>query len=149
MLFKQKSSKVYNEEHKKSIKRLAMRSKIIQTYFSNVQMNIISLHNVKETWTYTHNLSWSRMQRDNMSVLRIYTSVVFLLHDCFPRKHLFLSKALGVEDGGCFDPTDPSVQKSIFGSFMNFHFFDYNIFWEKEVREFFLSKIWKNFFTSM
>jgi len=25
----------------------------------------------------------------------------------------FLSKALGVEDGGCFDPTDPSVQKSM------------------------------------
>jgi hypothetical protein len=25
----------------------------------------------------------------------------------------FLSKALRVEDGGCFDPTDPSVQKSM------------------------------------
>ena len=25
----------------------------------------------------------------------------------------FLSKALGVEDGGCFNPTDPSVQKSM------------------------------------
>jgi hypothetical protein len=25
----------------------------------------------------------------------------------------FKSKALGVEDGGCFDPTDPSVQKSM------------------------------------
>ena len=25
----------------------------------------------------------------------------------------FLSKALGVDDGGCFDPTDPSVQKSM------------------------------------
>jgi hypothetical protein len=25
----------------------------------------------------------------------------------------FLSKALGVEDGGCFDPTDPTVQKSM------------------------------------